>query len=86
MPFMSLKVIASLLQMHGPGATIQSDHPGIDALLGDIRAQISDQGDVSPPADVTKVQFGKSFGKGPHFSKTVRRHDGAFGRGVFHRA
>jgi len=81
MPIISLKVIASLLQMHGPGATIQSDHPGIDALLGDIRAQISDQGVVAPTPDVTQVAFGKSFGKGPHFSKTVRRGNGTFGRG-----
>ena len=29
----TLKVLASILQLHGPGATIQSDHQGIDALL-----------------------------------------------------
>jgi hypothetical protein len=39
MPFLTLKVMASLLQLHGPGASIQSDHQGIDALLGDIRRQ-----------------------------------------------
>ena len=37
MPVLTLKVIASLLQMHGPGATIQSDHQGIDALLDGVR-------------------------------------------------
>ena len=37
----TLKVLASILQMHGPGATIQSDHQGIDALLSDL--QNSDQ-------------------------------------------
>jgi hypothetical protein len=38
MSILTLKVMAGLLQLHGPGATIQSDHPGIDALLGDMRA------------------------------------------------
>ena len=33
----TLKVLASILQLHGPGATIQSDHQGIDALLNDLQ-------------------------------------------------
>ena len=41
MAITTLKVLASLLQLHGPGATIQSDHQGIDALLSDL--QSSDQ-------------------------------------------
>jgi hypothetical protein len=44
MPILTLKVFAGLLQLHGPGATIQSDHPGIDALLPDMRGPSSDQG------------------------------------------
>ena len=50
MPVLTLKVIASLLQMHGPGATIQSDHQGIDALLGDVRGRISEEGVVKDPS------------------------------------
>jgi hypothetical protein len=38
MPITTLKVLASVLQLHGPGATIQSDHEGIDALLNNLRA------------------------------------------------
>ena len=41
MAITTLKVLASVLQLHGPGATIQSDHQGIDALLSDL--QSSDQ-------------------------------------------
>ena len=41
MAITTLKVLASVLQLHGPGATIQSDHQGIDALLSDL--QNSDQ-------------------------------------------
>jgi len=39
MPITTLKVLASVLQLHGPGATIQSDHQGIDAVLNDLRGQ-----------------------------------------------
>ena len=39
MAITTLKVLASLLQLHGPGASLQSDHPGIDALLNDLRDQ-----------------------------------------------
>ena len=37
MAITTLKVLASILQLHGPGATIQSDHQGIDALLSDLQ-------------------------------------------------
>jgi hypothetical protein len=47
MPILTLKVFAGLLQLHGPGATIQSDHPGINALLGDMRERSSDKGVMS---------------------------------------
>jgi len=74
MPIPTLKVIASLLQMHGPGATIQSDHQGIDALLSDIRGQISDEGVVTP--NVTEVVFRRGgFVRG-----------GGYGGGGFRRA
>jgi hypothetical protein len=43
MPITTLKVLASLLQLHGPDATIQSDHEGIAALLNDLRADRSEQ-------------------------------------------
>jgi hypothetical protein len=39
MPITTLKVLASVLQLHGPGATLQSDHQGINALLSDLRGQ-----------------------------------------------
>ena len=43
MPITTLKVLASLLQLHGPNATIQSDHEGIAALLNDLRGESSEQ-------------------------------------------
>jgi hypothetical protein len=43
MPIMTAKILASLLQLHGPDATIQSDHQGIAALLNDPRAENSER-------------------------------------------
>jgi hypothetical protein len=74
MPFLTLKVIASVLQLHGPGATIQSDHQGIDALLGDVRRQGLEEGSDEPV--VTQAYFRRGgFVRG-----------GGYGGGGFRRA
>jgi hypothetical protein len=64
MPVLTLKVITSLLQLHGPGATIQSDHQGIDELLGDVRGQIFDQEAASDTPAADKVAFRRGFVRG----------------------
>ena len=51
MGILTLKVFAGLLQLHGPGATIGSDHPGIDALLPDLRGQNAEKGTTSTQSD-----------------------------------
>jgi len=88
MAILTSKIIASLLQMHGPDATIQSDHQGIDALLSDMRAQISRSGaDLSPgnTIDATKVYFRRGgFVRGAGGGGAFRR--GAAGGGGFRRA
>jgi hypothetical protein len=89
MPIPTLKVIASLLQMHGPGATIQSDHQGIDALLNDIRGQISNEGVVAPTPDVANVAFRRGgFVRGAGaggFRRGAYGPAGGFRRGGFAR-
>jgi hypothetical protein len=75
MPFLTLKVVASLLQLHGAGASIQSDHQGIDALLGDIRRQGLEEG----AASATPVYFRRAAG----FRRGGGGYGGAFRRGGF---
>jgi len=78
MPVLTLKVVASLLQLHGPGATIQSDHPGIDAILGGVRDQVAKDREDTPAA--TEVYFRKAgFLRGNGYG------GGAFRRGAFRR-
>jgi hypothetical protein len=74
----TLKVLASILQLHGPGATIQSDHQGIDALLSDL--QNADQ-----PA-ATEVYFRRGgFVRGAR-AGAFRRAGGYYpGAGAFRR-
>lgn len=78
MPITTLKVLSTILQLHGPGATIQSDHQGIDALLSDLREQNA----VEP----TQVYFRRGFLRGPGYGGGFRRggyHGGGFRRGGF---
>jgi hypothetical protein len=79
MAITTLKVLASLLQLHGPGATIQSDHEGINALLTDLREQNSE--------GVTQVYFRRGgFVRGAHagaFRRAGYSGGGAFRRGGF---
>jgi hypothetical protein len=79
MPVLTLKVLAGLLQLHGPGATVQSDHPGIDAILRGVRDQVTSDRDGMPKA--TEVNFRKAgfikgtpaYGVGPAFRRAAFR-------------
>jgi hypothetical protein len=79
MPITMLKVLAGVIQLHGPGATIQSDHQGIDALLNNLHQQNSE--------GVTEVYFRRgAFVRGPHaggFRRAGYHGPGVFRRGAF---
>jgi hypothetical protein len=77
MPILTAKILASLLQLHGPNAAIQSDHQGIAALLNDLRAENS--------GELTQVAFRRGgFAKGAH-AGAFRRAGYAPGAGAFRR-
>src|SRR5262252_9280358 len=94
MSITTLKVLASLLQLHGPGATIESDHQGINTLLNDLRGQDSQQqgavsdkteGVVSEQPAATQVYFRRGgFVRGPS-AGAFRRSGYAPGAGAFRR-
>ena len=77
MPITTLKVLSTVLQLHGPGATIQSDHQGIDALLSDLRGQNS----VEP----TPVYFRRGGFVAAVDTGGFRRAGGYYGGGGFRR-
>ncbi len=82
---LTLKILASLLQLHGPGATVQSDHQGIDALLNNMRDQNSEEGATSDKPAPTQVYFRRGFARGPH-AGAFRRAGGYYpGAGAFRR-
>ena len=76
----TLKVLASVLQLHGPGATIQSDHQGIDALLSDL--QNSDQ-PVATEVYFRRGGFVRGAGAGAFRRGGYAPGAGAFRRGGF---
>ena len=80
MAITTLKVLASLLQLHGPGATIQSDHQGIDALLSDL--QNSDQ-PVATEVYFRRGGFVRGAGAGAFRRGGYAPGAGAFRRGGF---
>jgi hypothetical protein len=81
---LTLKVLAGLLQLHGPGATIQSDHQGIDALLNNINEQNSEQETDKPVA--TQVYFRRGgFVRGAGYGGGFRRAGYHGGGGGFRR-
>jgi hypothetical protein len=80
MPITSLKVLASLLQLHGQDATIQSDHEGIAALLNDLRTENSEE--------LTQVYFRRGGFVRGGYGGAFRRagyhpYGGGFRRGGF---
>jgi hypothetical protein len=80
---LTLKILAGLLQLHGPGATVQSDHQGIDALLNNLREQ--DTAAASDEAAPTQVYFRRGgFARGAH-AGAFRRGGYAPGVGAFRR-
>ena len=81
---LTLKILASLLQLHGPGATVQSDHQGIDALLNNLRDQNADT--ASDKVAPTQVYFRRGgFVRGAH-AGGFRRGGYYPGAGAFRRA
>jgi hypothetical protein len=77
MPITTLKVLSTVLQLHGPGATIQSDHQGINALLSDLRGQNS---------EATQVYFRRGgFIRGGGYGGGFRRAGYHGGGGGFRR-
>lgn len=85
---LTLKILAGLMQLHGPGATIQSDHQGIDALLNNVREQSSEEAATSDNPVATQVYFRRGgFIRGAHAGGFRRAGyypgAGAFRRGGF---
>jgi hypothetical protein len=78
MPITTLKVLSTVLQLHGQDVTVQSDHQGINALLNDLRGQ---------NVEATQVYFRRGgFIRGGGYGGGFRRAGyggGGFRRGGF---
>jgi len=88
MALLTLKVMASLLQLQGTGAQVQSDHPGINALLDDMQPQPKAQAQAQPGEEqevladkpvVEQVYFRRGFVRAPYAGAFRRGHVGPGG-------
>jgi hypothetical protein len=79
---LTLKILAGLIQLHGPGATIQSDHQGIDALLNNMREQSSEEG-VATQVYFRRGGFVRGANAGAFRRAGYSPGAGAFRRGGF---
>jgi hypothetical protein len=84
MPPLTLTVLASVLQMHGAGATITSGNKGIEDLLAPIRAQLQEGVESNAPSvkialnNHTKGFYAKGFyTKGGFFKASYMKSVGA---------
>jgi hypothetical protein len=87
MSTITVKILAGVLQMHSPDATLQSDNKGIDTILGVVREQMTETANPAPAAanpnadeaHVILVRKGGPYTKG--FGKTIFRK-GEYGKSV----
>jgi hypothetical protein len=88
MALLTLKVMAGLLQLQGTGAQIQSDHPGIKALLDDMHGQPNTQAQARPAEEdgvladkpaVEQVYFRRGFVRAPHAGAFRRGYSPGYG-------
>ncbi len=59
---LTLKVLATLVQLHGANATVVSDNKGIDELLGPVRGELESG---TPPIRFAAYNKG-GYGKAHH--------------------
>ena len=90
MSLLTLKVMASLLQLQGTGGQIQSDHQGINALLDDMQPQPGPQTLAQPAEEdsvladkpaVEQVYFRRGFVRAPYAGGFRRAYAPGFRRG-----
>ena len=72
MPPLTLATLATLLQMHGAGTTIESDNKGVDHLLGEVREALERDAD---PNGVVLAGYQKFYDRGDYAKFTYNRAD-----------
>jgi hypothetical protein len=56
MAALTLKILAGVLQMNAPDATITSDNQGLKLLLADVKEQLAEEADVAGAKDPGAVE------------------------------
>jgi hypothetical protein len=87
MPPFTLTTLLAALQLHGPGATIVSAHPGIDAVLAEVRSELEHRqaSGMSNPAAERHAAYGsyqRAYSRvfGPQYAKYTETYSRSYER------
>jgi hypothetical protein len=79
MPPFTLTTLLAALQLHGPGTTIVSEHPGIDAILAEVRSELEDRqalgmSNSAAERHAAYVRYAEAFSKalGPSYASYTK--------------
>ena len=56
MAALSLKILAGVLQMNSPDATITSDNQGVKALVNDVKEQLAEEANMATANDPDAIE------------------------------
>jgi hypothetical protein len=82
MPPVTLKVLASVLQMNSPDAAITSDNQGLKALLADVKEQLAEEANMASANDPDAIEAYVMTADGGQGGRLIlaRKNTGAFGK------
>ena len=79
MPSVTIKVLASVLQMNSPDATISSDNQGVKALVNDVKEQLAQEANMAAANDPDAIEAHVMTDNGGRII-LAKKDTGAFGK------
>jgi hypothetical protein len=84
MPLLTLKILAGILQLHGPEAQISSDNQGVDYLLASVREKLEDPASSFRKSSGDKLAVYDKFVPAPGYVKNYFK-DGVWTTHIYKR-
>jgi hypothetical protein len=79
MAALTLKILAGVLQMNAPDATITSDNQGLKALVNDVQEQLADEANMAATNDPDTIEAHVMTDNGGRII-LAKKDTGAFGK------
>jgi hypothetical protein len=79
MAALTLKILAGVLQMNSPDATITSDNQGLKALVNDVREQLAEEANMAAANDPDAIEAHVMTDNGGRII-LAKKNTGGFGK------